>query len=295
MGDNLAIDATCRVAVVRSSNTFLDVVRLDSGKRTRIPFASTPLNPRPSLVLSNGGRYLAAAREYGFEVWDLSLGKMLFDTEYGGVELASSADGRYFAWREGNDICLFDLVKRTKTGRLKTDDETFLAHTMVFDADGKTLAAHDDERIMYWDLETKKRRGMEFLRKPFAGLKPRPMIPPRSAALLSSEPFLDDARSVRISDITTGNAHLTRKSFQPGEEDYIIALSPDGRVIATGDRVVTLIERDTGKVIGRLPRYHRGLISAMAFSPDGRTLTTGGTDAAVFVWDWQRFRDPVKK
>jgi WD40 repeat protein len=163
LGDILAIDSACRVAVLRSSDKFLDVVRLDTGKRTRMPL-ETRVFEIPYIVLSPDSRYLAASRKIGFVLWDLSSGKTLLDLRVGGSGFAFSPDGRYFAWAKGRDVRLYDLPKRKEAGTLVSGDADFVAWRMQFDDDGQTLAASDYARIIYWDVATKKRRSRGFVR-----------------------------------------------------------------------------------------------------------------------------------
>ena len=304
LGTNLVIERTCHIAVVRASGRSLEVVRLDSGKRRRLPLGSERDYSLPSFAVSDGGRYVAASRGKRFELWDLSSDKRILEADDGGGSFAFSADGRYFAWGDKNEVRLFDLPKRREAGRLQFDTVGFSPEgrlefdtmgfspvALSFDADGRTLAAYDAFRIVYWDVATKRQHRSGWIRRNAERL----LFPQASGAVLSPESYLDENWTGRNHDLATGMGMLPPIEAPKGSHDPLVAVTPDGRVIAVGGRVVTLLERDTGKVIGRLPRYHRGLISAMAFSPDGRSLTTGGTDAAVFVWDWERFRDSAKK
>src|SRR4029079_9588674 len=72
------------------------------------------------------------------------------------------------------------------------------------------------------------------------------------------------------------------------KETEVLAVSPDGRVLAVSASVPRLLETATGSEILRLPAGHRGNVTALAFAPNGRTLATSGADSTVLVWDWQR-------
>src|SRR5262249_2783956 len=63
------------------------------------------------------------------------------------------------------------------------------------------------------------------------------------------------------------------------------ALSPDGRLLATGgqDRAIRLWDMATGKQI-RLLSGHTADVLALAFAPDGQVLASGGEDRSVKVW-----------
>ncbi len=63
-------------------------------------------------------------------------------------------------------------------------------------------------------------------------------------------------------------------------EEGAIALSPDGRRLATGGYGV-LLDAQGGEVIAGF----NADIGAVAFSPDGKLLATGGTDGTVRIWN----------
>jgi len=65
-----------------------------------------------------------------------------------------------------------------------------------------------------------------------------------------------------------------------------VAFSPDGKTMAVsgGPYVITLIDRQTWQVAGRL-QGHLHEAWALAFSPDGKTLVSGSKDTTVRVWD----------
>jgi WD40 repeat protein len=77
-----------------------------------------------------------------------------------------------------------------------------------------------------------------------------------------------------------------------------VALSPDGRLLATGsgDAIIRFWDRETGQFVHEL-RGHRGGPSSLSFSPDGRTLVSGSDDTTVLCWDMtkvvKRFPVPI--
>ncbi len=110
-----------------------------------------------------------------------------------------------------------------------------------------------------------------------------------------------------------GHAHQTPQGHVTAL--YVIAVSPDGKYLASGDRIgtVCLWEVDTGKLAQRFevpvlytydPRQRKrslGGIRALAFSHDGSLVAVGGIGqvnnvdglsgpAHVEVWDWRKPR-----
>jgi WD40 repeat protein/serine/threonine protein kinase len=65
------------------------------------------------------------------------------------------------------------------------------------------------------------------------------------------------------------------------------ALSPDGKILATGDLQgsVGLHDATTGKLLMPPLRGHSDRVRALAFSPDGELFLTGSTDKSARLWD----------
>jgi len=67
-----------------------------------------------------------------------------------------------------------------------------------------------------------------------------------------------------------------------------VAVSPDGRFVATGDGLasgaLTLWSAKDGSLVWRQARHYDG-VYGLDFSPDGRRLTSSSYDSAVRLWD----------
>jgi WD40 repeat protein len=73
----------------------------------------------------------------------------------------------------------------------------------------------------------------------------------------------------------------------PGSNVSSIALSADGRMVATGlgNEKVALWNTATAELLlGPLPGHGTSYVSSLAFSADGQVLASGGGDAKVLLW-----------
>ncbi|MEU4769640.1 TIR domain-containing protein [Actinosynnema sp. NPDC023794] len=72
-----------------------------------------------------------------------------------------------------------------------------------------------------------------------------------------------------------------------GHTTYAVAFSPDGLLLATGNRQgeVRLWDTGTRSPVGDVLKGHTGPVGALTFSPDGTTLASAGDDGAIRVWD----------
>ena len=85
---------------------------------------------------------------------------------------------------------------------------------------------------------------------------------------------------ISIFDAESGR-QLLRRAVAPGTS--LAAMSPDGRIVASGRDTVHVWDAATGTTLFTLPRPLPGL-AQLAFSPDGAELLTLGRDSTPRLW-----------
>jgi Tol biopolymer transport system component len=183
------------------------------------------------------------------------------------------------------------LANRITQFRAIMEDGVGPVHVMVWSRDGKTIATGgQDGLVRLWDIDEREvRLPLPGHTRPVRGLA---FSPQGSWIVAVSD---DKAAHLRCWDATSGQERLTLKA--PKGVFQAVAVSPDGRTIATGGTAGKDVgeirlwdaatEADRGVLHG-----HVGEVIALGFAPDGRTLASAGSkDNAVKLWDLAERRE----
>jgi WD40 repeat protein len=169
-----------------------------------------------------------------------------------------------------------------------------------------------DGRLIWWDIESGARiRALDAHRKWIRGVEAT--LDGRIVASVADDMVcrLWDAATGSLLYELRGHAEMTPHHFS--SMLFACAISPDGRQLATGDKVghIKVWELDTGNRIAELEapafytwdpvqrRHSIGGIRALAFSPDGSRLAVGGigqignidhldSKPRIEVFDWRK-------
>jgi WD40 repeat protein len=198
----------------------------------------------------------------------------------------------------------------------KPADKEFAGHTSyvtgVVLAGKALISCSYDGKLIWWDLDKRSAaRTVDAHPKWVRGLA----VSPDGATVAS----VADDMVCRLWDAASGKklhelrGHAEKTPTHFASMLYVAAFSPDGKYLATGDRVGTALvwETATGKRVGKVeaPGLYTwdgvqrlrsiGGIRSLAFSPDGKTLAAGGVGkinnvdslqgpARVEVFDWAK-------
>jgi tricorn protease-like protein len=278
-----------------------------------------------SVAFSHDGRYVASGgRDQSVRVWDTTVKEnkeafiirghakevwaVLFHPNNRNLFSASwDATARMWDFKTGNEVKRYTHTKDVNGLALSrdannlltgSDDEKvylwnvntgeqlkrFTGHSnyvyaVAFSPDGRYVASGGvDKTVRVFDLNGGQ------LVKTFDG----------HTESVTNVAFTSDSRfvlssgdsSIHLWDLTSGKEAPRRFDGQHSGRIPAMALSADGRRLATGgdDRTVKLWDVATGKMLHSFAG-HTDTVLCVAFSHDGRRIASGGFDRTVRVWN----------
>jgi WD40 repeat protein len=234
-------------------------------------------------AFSRDGKRVATGASTGdgrVRVWDAGTGRLVttLGPRVGVSRLAFSPDGKYLLAGDASGIThvwnAADLrpVAQLPGGGLPVTD-------LVFDRDGRRVLVADQGLVLrVWDLRHRRRLAVLRNRVSTAG-----------AASLSPDGSLVVAPALKgggvlVTRVADGKDVRVLRGHT--DDVFATAVSPDGRLVATGshDHTARIWNLGAGKQVAVLTGHSEG-VTRVAFSPDGMLLLTAGEDDTVRIWE----------
>jgi WD40 repeat protein/beta-lactamase regulating signal transducer with metallopeptidase domain len=233
-------------ALIYNIKTGKQVAKLEGHKRAVINVAFAP---HDALIAT-------ASADSSVRVWDgksYKLQRVLNGHTNVVKGLAFSPDGKTLATGSWDKTIRFwDPLTGKQTGQL--DGHPDKVREIAFSPDGNLLVSGGALRsIKLWDV--KKRKELATLRQDPVPPAPQEDAPPAAAQATGVSPV-------------------------------VLAVSPNGKVVATGSEAgpIQLLDSFTGRIRLSL-KGHEDAATTLAFSHSGKVLASSGPDALIKLWD----------
>jgi WD40 repeat protein len=241
-----------------------------------------------AVAFSPDGKALVSAGAGAIQLWDLTTGKKLGTRPANRVDsVAFSPDGNTLV-SAGEKVQLWNVADGSELRTLPGPTDEVLC--IAFSPDGRILAGGNaDATIELWEVASGRRLQTFGERRE----------PAYSVAFSSDKKTLvSGSDTIRLWDIASGRqlqtlarkdsllANVEERQTSPGPSPHVnaVALSPDGRILASVDNrpTITLSDLASGKELRTL-KGNNSEVKLLAFSPDGTTLASQGYTTEL--WD----------
>ena len=206
-------------------------------------------------------------------VWDTRTGRKVgivkIDVSEGNA--AFDADLRWVAFNTANHEVR--IVAIPTGAELAAVEGTGTSAKVAASANGRWLATVTDHSPMLWDMKSKRPSTLRFPKEEL-GIEALALSADGALMAASSGAWISKTRNVKLWDARTGR--LIYQLTEQTDAVYGIALSPDGRLLATGDfsGAVKLWDVASGRKLHEM-KDAKGSVNRLQFSADGRKLALG--------------------
>jgi WD40 repeat protein len=226
----------------------------------------------------DGTRLATAGRDQTVRIWDAATGESVGEPLVGHADavrsVAFAGQDRLLSVGNGTRLFLWDAGE-LPVSRLATSlpDQLTMSRALAVDANGDLLATGDDAGsvVVRNTSDGSPVRVLE-LGEPVSGLGFGP------DATLVTATF---SGVLQVFDAATGEE---RSAVDTGEEGLVVAVSPDGDLVATGGHGgdVRLWDPELQPLdpLGR----HEGWVHDLVFRPSDGSLVSVGSDGQAFLW-----------
>jgi WD40 repeat protein len=222
-------------------------------------------------------------------VWDAASGELLktiaVEESFDHLEVIPGGKSiviwySYYSFNPYYEVRVLELSTGNMPIKISSDDRAFLT-SLVVSPDGKSIIGALDTAIVIWDMQSGKRTRVLESSEAYEN---HHLSISQDGSLLAS----DDGSEIIIWDLTAG---VPKLNWRTGYYISLLALSPDGQVIVSGENPLTGYRRldswdvDSGnRLAGK--EVSAGIIRNVEFFPEGNDLLVG-FDHFIQSWDFK--------
>jgi WD40 repeat protein len=234
----------------------------------------------------DGKKVASGGADRTLAIWDAATGKEVhsFQGHQGNCSQATfSPDGQVLVSTDNGSIHIWDAATGKGLRQLTGDPEPNYRAYLAFHRDGRTIAYKSwNAPLRLWQVET----GKALAQFKLAELSQPPVMAFSRDGRMLATPTLDKkSQPIELWDTAAGKKICGFEVNASGVT--ALALSPDGRILASGsqDSKVIILDVATGKELRRLTHPGSGVVYDLAFSPDGRRLASKAVNDGYRLWD----------